>query len=218
MTRSDEWRDAKIRVLLPVRGPNADTALRDVDRMLDEARIDARTVAVQDAGSTAIVEHSARASIVFIGFEIRSGQIIDPFGNDIAGILGELPPVVLAMAAHDVDLDAQPDEGGAAEEAALRDRLEDAARTLEKAQRAEKAATEALLKAEAALLEAHAREVEPEALEKLRTQVETARVSATQAQQTVPIALTEQQAAEAAAREQGVELPEDGRKGQPSSG
>jgi amino acid transporter len=213
MTRSDEWRDAKIRVLLPVQGPSADTALRDVDRMLDEARIDARAVAVQDAGSAAIVEHSARTSIVFIGFEIRGGRIIDPFGNDVAGILGELPPVVLAMAAHDVDLDAQPDEGGAAEKAALRDRLEDAARTLEKAQRAEKDAAEALLKAETALLEAQAREAEPEALDKLRTQAETARATAAQTQQAVPVAVAEQQAAEAAAREQGIELPSSGKQG-----
>ncbi len=133
MTRSDEWRGATIRVLVAANGGDSMASLGGVGEMLEAARIDAQTVVVENPGSAAFVAQSASSSIVFFGFEIQGGRIIDSFGDDVANILSQLPLVVMSMAAQDVDLDAQPDEGGPAESAAMKDRIEDATRAFEKA-------------------------------------------------------------------------------------
>jgi len=128
MTRSDEWRDATIRVVVPAQIEGAESHLQEAKSILSAARIEAETELAVDADSQSIVRHSSSASIVFFQFGIREGRIVDPFGNDVSDILPDLPMVVMSMAAQDVDLDAQPDEGAAAQTAALLDRVSDARR------------------------------------------------------------------------------------------
>ena len=152
LTRSDEWRDARIRVLVPASGEGPAPTAR-LDERLAAARIEAEIVHVPGA-SEAMAERSARASIVLFRFAIRGGRLFGPLGEPLDALLPGLPVVLMTMAAQDVELDADPDEGEARERASLHDRYQDArraderARTVaDKAQRAAEEATRALAQA-----------------------------------------------------------------------
>jgi amino acid transporter len=86
MTRSDEWDDTTIRVVVPAQTDGVESHLEEAKSILSAARIDAQTEVAVDADSQSIVTHSAGASIVFFQFGIREGRIIDPFGNDVSDI------------------------------------------------------------------------------------------------------------------------------------
>jgi amino acid transporter len=213
MTRSDEWAGAKIRVLVPSPRGRPDASRRAMVEFLEAARIDAEPVVVENASSASIALHSSNASIVFLGFEIRGGRLVDPFGGDVGKLLATLPPVVLSLAAHDVDLDAQPDEGGPAEEAAALDRVEDAKRNLERLTRARDQAAEAAQKAEDALAEAMARQIEEDALAELRAAAGEALEALRRLEAEQSTALEHKASAERAAREQGIDLPDEREQG-----
>lgn len=208
MTRSEEWSNATIRVLIPVHNESADSHLEEVKSIFSAARIEAETEVVVDADSHSIVTHSASASIVFFQFGIRQGRIVDTFGNDVSDILSELPMVVMSMAAQDVDLDAQPDEGSAAQSAALLDRVSDARkRALSAQQQAEEAAA-AASRAVAELTEAATRGVDQAALEKLRDDVNAAQGQAQEAARRSVVAAGRREVAERAARDAGLDVTE----------
>lgn len=177
MTRNEQWRGARIRVLVAANGAGAQASLASVEAMLEAARIEAQTIVVDRPGSAAFVAQSAASLIVFLGFEIRGGRIIDSFGDDVAGILSQLPLVVMSMAAQDVDLEAQPDEGGHADSAALKDRLEDAARAVEKAQAEVAAAAKAIAPAVLAKLDEDAQRAAQARAHDSATALETAQAS-----------------------------------------
>lgn len=119
MTRNDLWSQAKIRVLVPLRDQDiADDRLKAVSSFLEEVRIDAEPVVVEDAGLEAMIEHSADTQVVFMPFAIHAGRFYDLFGNDATELLPKLQIVVMALAAQDVDLGADPDEIEATEETA----------------------------------------------------------------------------------------------------
>ncbi len=62
----------------------------------------------------------------------REWRFYHPFGGEVAGVLPDLPIVVLSLAAQDVDLSAEPEEGTQGEVASALDRVEDAEKELEK--------------------------------------------------------------------------------------
>ncbi len=206
MTRSDEWAGAKIRVLVPSERGRPDAKRKTMEEFLEAARIDAEPVVIEGASSASITLQSGKASIVFLGFEIRGGRLVDPFGGDVGNLLAALPPVVLSLAAQDVDLEAQPDEGGAAEEAAALDRVEDAGRELEQVTRQREQATEAAQSAEDALAQALARQPDDEALAELRAAAREARETQRELEAKEKTARETKATAERAAREQGIDL------------
>jgi hypothetical protein len=208
MTRSEDWNNATIRVLVPANIEGADAHLEEAKAMLSAARIDAETEVVVDADSSSIVTHSASASIVFFQFGIREGRIVDPFRNDVSEILPELPMVVMSMAAQDVDLDAQPDEGSAAQSAALLDRVSDARKRASRTQREAEEAAAAATRAVSVLAEAAGKGVDHEQLEKLRENVEEAQLQAQEATRQSVVAAGRREVAERAARDAGLEVPE----------
>ncbi len=208
MTRNEEWNNATIRVLVPAANEGAESHLEEVKAIFTSARIEAETEVVVDADSQSIVVHSASASIVFFQFGIREGRIVDPFGNDVNAILPELPMVVMSMAAQDVDLEAQPDEGSAAEHAALLDRVDDARRRAARAQQQSKEATAAATRAVSQLTEAATSGADQESLEKLRKDIEEAHEKAEEAARRAVVAAGRREVAERAARDAGLELPE----------
>jgi amino acid transporter len=209
MTRSDEWRDATIRVLVPVDQTDADTHLKEVKAILTAARIEADTALVVDANSESIVAQSSNASIVFLQFAIRDGRIADPFGNDVSQILPRLPMVVMSMAAQDVDLDAQPDEGSAAQNAAMLDRVSDAQRRADRAQQEAADAADAARLAVSALAEAASEDADQEMIEKLRDELENAQEQAQKVARRAAITSGRRETAERAAREAGLDVPEE---------
>jgi hypothetical protein len=116
--------------------------------MLEEVRIEAKPEVVPKVNADVIVEHSADAALVFLPFRLTGSQIVDRLGEPLADMLSRLPVVAAVLAAQDIELDAEPEEGKAAEVAAALDALAEAEKN---AKEAEEAAAEAASKADEAL-------------------------------------------------------------------
>ena len=86
-------------------------------------------------------------SLVFLPFRVSENRVLDPFGNPMETTLFLLPVTAMVLAAEDVELDAEPEEGKAGEMAETLDALEDARKL---AQAAAKEAAEAAKAAEKA--------------------------------------------------------------------
>jgi amino acid transporter len=147
MTRNEKWRDAKIRLLAVADGNEDGQTIESLEEMLEEVRIEATPELVKDVDPDTLAEYSADASLAFLPFRIRDNQVLDPFGNSMENTLFLLPVTAMVLAAEDVELDAEPEEGKAGEMAETLDTLEDARK---KAQAAAKEADEAARAAEKA--------------------------------------------------------------------
>jgi amino acid transporter len=145
ITRSKPWEDTKIRVLAACFSPETNETVEDLRLVLEEVRIEAQPEVVIKPNPDAVVAYSSDASIVFLPFRFRGNQPVDPFDGSPEDILSRLTNVVMVLAAEDIDLDAEPEEGEAGEMAALFDALTDARK---KAAMAEKEAKEASALAE----------------------------------------------------------------------
>ncbi len=145
MTRHEKWSEAKIRLLAVDNHKNSAPSIESLKAMLEEVRIEAEPEIVQDVSADTFAEYSSDSSVVFLPFRIRNNQVVDPLGNPMENTLFLLPVVAMVMAAEDIDLDAEPEEGKAAEMAQASDALQEAG---EKAQAALKEAEEAIETAE----------------------------------------------------------------------
>jgi len=145
MTRQEKWSEAKIRLLAADCSKKSDQSIESLKKMLEEVRIEAEPEIVHDVSADTFAEYSSDSSVVFLPFRIRNNQVVDPLGNPMENTLFLLPVVAMVMAAEDIDLDAEPEEGKAAERAQVSDALEDAGK---KAQAAEKEAEKAIETAE----------------------------------------------------------------------
>ena len=94
------------------------------------------------------MEHSSETSMTFLPFRLKRNQVVTPMDTKIEPLVSRLPIVAMVLAAKDIELDAEPEEGTAGEVAAAVDALTDAekkARDMEKeAEKAAKAAEEKL--------------------------------------------------------------------------
>jgi hypothetical protein len=147
MTRDEKWSTAKIRLLAAADGSGDDLTIESLEAMLEEVRIEAEPEIVEDVDTDTLAEYSADSSVVFLPFRIRANQVLDPFGKSMENSLFLLPVTAMVLAAEDVDLDAEPEEGKAGEMAETLDALEDGRK---QAQAAEKEAVEAVAAAEKA--------------------------------------------------------------------
>jgi amino acid transporter len=153
MTRGDEWGEATIRVLAAGQERESEERVESLQRTLEEARIEAQPQEVVNVDSAAVAEHSADAALVFFPFRLRGDQLLDPFGGPVEELLSRLPIAALVLAAEDIDLDAEPDEGKAGEVAAALDAFADREK---RALQVEKEAAEAAEEAERRLREIRA--------------------------------------------------------------
>jgi amino acid transporter len=153
MTRSDEWSEARIRVLTLDQENESGERMENLRKMLEEARIEADPVELTNSSVATVAMESADAAMVFFPFRLRADQLLDSFGNPLEELLSHLPIVALVLAAEDIDLDAEPEEGIVGEMAAALDVLADAEK---RAQQAEKEASKATEQAEAKLREIRA--------------------------------------------------------------
>jgi len=126
ITRSEPWEAAKIRVLAA--GYNADTPenLTGLKNNLEEARIKAEPIIVTDADIDKLSEYSADAAVVFLPFRLRGDQITCSINAPIEEIVSRLPVTAFVLAAEDIALDAEPEEGTAGDMAVAMDALADA--------------------------------------------------------------------------------------------
>jgi amino acid transporter len=157
MTRTEGWQQARIRLLATAAaGDPRDQALAGLQQMLEDARISAEPLIVDDPGHAAMVRESAAASVVFIPFRLTDDGPTSfhegPFDNLIRG----LGVTALVLAKQDIDLDAEPEEGRPGEIAQAVDAADKTAKTarrtgkdLAKAEMAAREAQEKLVEAEA---------------------------------------------------------------------
>lgn len=139
-TRNEEWEKAHIRVLTTGTGQRLEKAKEDMVQMLEEIRIDARAEIVPDLNPDTVVEASADSSLIFLPFRIRSFKLMDVAGYSLDRVLHKLPATALVMAAEDIDLDAEPEEGASGELAEAMDKLKEAERRAAKTAKADRQA------------------------------------------------------------------------------
>ena len=108
MTRTEEWDEATLRVVVPA-PPTATTRTdADLTTRLDELRIDAE-VQVVTGEEIATYQPSADASIVFVPLRIEGMALRDPNGQAFSERLGALPIVAMVAGRGDVPLHVEGD-------------------------------------------------------------------------------------------------------------
>jgi hypothetical protein len=142
MARDTAWEDCVIRLLAinyDTDSPENKAALQTV---IDDVRISALPVIVTDVNDDVIVDQSGDATLVFMAFSLSSNRVSGPLGSPCNAVLGRLNTVAMVMAAEDINLDAEPEEGPVQELSALMDSLEHAEQRAFKAQQKAEATRE----------------------------------------------------------------------------
>jgi hypothetical protein len=152
-TRNKDWQTAKIRVLAPSADHPTEESMADFRRQLEDARIEAEPEMVFNAKMSNVVAYSKDASLVFLPFRLKGNQPLDPFDNPVETILSGLPITALVLASEDIELEAEPEEGKAAEIAAALDALTDAQTRVQEVQKDTEAAQKKAMVAKENLLE-----------------------------------------------------------------
>jgi len=147
MTRSGDWENARIRVLTHCPG-GTDACAVGLAQTLDEVRIEADAETVSDTRVSTLTEHSADAAMVFLPFRFHFNQIRTPFDGAVDEVLANLPATAIVLAAEDIDLEAEPEEGPPAELAAAQDAYTEAKKRFKLRKKEVAAASEAKDQAE----------------------------------------------------------------------
>ena len=134
MTRIDLWAHATIRLLSVGETTNLTESIELIEQQLDDARIPAQPILVPDMQPKTVIENSGGSDLVFLPFRIKQSMLTDASGFSLERVLTRLPPVALIMAAKDLDLDAEPEEGKAGQLAEAMDKLNNAEKRLISAQ------------------------------------------------------------------------------------
>ena len=209
MTRSDEWANAAIRVLAACVKQESEQTVEGLRKMLDDVRIEAQPEAVIEPTAETVAACSKDASLVFLPFRLIGNQPRDPFGGSLEVLLPRLPPVALVLAAEDIALDAEPEDGKVAEVAAAMDGLEEARKKAHKKDAvADKAKQQAEQKQQQAA-EAAQTDTDPEKLKQLRQEADEAQKAAQQASRKAAKAAAKVKDAAQNAAAAGVQVPED---------
>jgi hypothetical protein len=126
ITRNESWEDAEIRVLAAGYAKDSPEAMEDLKHSLNEARIEAEPIIITDIDTKKLFEYSSDATVVFLPFRLY-GDLVDCLINaPMEEILSQLPLTAFVLAAEDIELDAEPEEGTAGEMAVAMDALNDA--------------------------------------------------------------------------------------------
>jgi hypothetical protein len=209
ITRSKNWDDARIRVLSSAIKADKEQAVGSLKTFLDDVRITAEPVELETIDAAVLVQQSSDASLVLMPFQIKGDRSLGPFGEPVENIINQLPSVAMVLAAEDIDLEAEPEEGKAAEIASVLDQLAEAEK---RAQKAEKEAEMASL----ALDEKLARLSEVEKLKETSSEIQTVRGAVFEAEDAAALAARKAAKAEAnvrqaakAAADNGAKLPDE---------
>lgn len=108
--RTDEWREARIRLLVRTSEEAREAAAAHTREVLKDVRIDAEVVPIVARDYDDIVARSDDASLVLLPLRLRQTRVVDPFGEPIHPLLEALPVVALTAAIEDIDLDAEPED------------------------------------------------------------------------------------------------------------
>jgi hypothetical protein len=179
MTRRSEWRDATLRVLVPVHGSSdVPRTEEEVAAMLAEFRITAEARMVDRLDLQHVLQHSRDATLVFFPFQLAGDEPACVFDGSLDEMLKALPLTALVLAAQEIDLDAEPEEGPQQQ---IVEAIDAAAVAKEKAGKAVRAADDArvvLEKLRGELAEARNSDVDSLTLEKLEIELSAAEQAA----------------------------------------
>ncbi len=137
-TRHKLWRETEIRVLATQEAAHFSEARKKLMQFFDEARIPADPELVPNLKPETVLTCSSQSSLVFLPFAIHRSRLTDVEGFSLERVLPQLPPTAMVMAAEEIDLDSEPEEGEAADLARAMDRLYSMEKRLHRAQREEK--------------------------------------------------------------------------------
>jgi hypothetical protein len=126
ITRSEPWEEAEIRVLAAGYAKDSPEAMKDLKHSLNEARIEAEPIIVTDIDTKKLFEYSSDAAVVFLPFRLYGNKVDCLINAPMEEILSQLPLTAFVLAAEDIELDAEPEEGTAGEIAAAMDAFADA--------------------------------------------------------------------------------------------
>ena len=160
MTRSEPWEGSDLRLLV-FRDPTLSEPdqKQSMQEILDEARISAELIFVESKNDKIIIELCSQSTFVFLPFRLTGHLIQLPVDVPVENLLKKLPPSVMILATEDIDLEAEPEEGVAAQLAEARDLLEEKKKLAEKAEEEAAEAREAANYAEKKLNEALAQQI-----------------------------------------------------------
>ncbi|MGD2063458.1 MAG: amino acid permease [Nitrospirota bacterium] len=182
MGRQPEWKGSQIRVLTTAApDQTAADALDALHQVLADVRIDARGEVVAALDSAQVVERSRDASLVFLPFRLKGEEPRAVFEGSLDGIFEPLPITALVLAAEDIVLDSEPDEGQQGEIAAALDAATDAERRAKVVAKEAQEAADTVVAQRSALEEAHGAGVAGEALAALKEAVDAAEKAAAEA-------------------------------------
>ncbi|MBC8433257.1 MAG: amino acid permease [Desulfobacterales bacterium] len=167
MTRSEPWDEAAIRVLAINYENDSQENTQHLMEILDEARIEAESIIVSNSDLDKVADISADASLVYFPFRLKGDRIAGPVSNPVEELLLRLPTAAMVLASEDIELDAEPEEGTAAEMAAAQDALAEADKKAAEAQQDAEAALKIAEAAKAKVMEFQAAESSKENQEKL---------------------------------------------------
>ena len=143
-TRNKQWQGARIRVLAPGFEHPTKDAMADFRQRLENFRIEAEPEMVFNAKASNVIGYSRGTSLVFLPFRLKGNRPVGPFGQPVEQLLADLPLTALVLAAEDVELEAEPEEGKAADIAAAADDYASAAKRAKEAKKDAKTAAVAL--------------------------------------------------------------------------
>jgi len=133
MTRNKAWDEATIRVLAVEYEKRSEDTMSVLEKTLQEVRITAKAEIVESATGDSIIAHSSQSDLVFLPFRLRDNRLAGPFEMPLDELVSKLPTVAFVLAAKDIDLEAEPEEGKAGDLAAAMDALADAEKRAQKA-------------------------------------------------------------------------------------
>lgn len=134
-TQTESWEDATIRIIAGRHGRTKEKTIGQLQQTLDEVRIDAAIQVVDEATLLQMHNYSKDAAMTLLPFRFRAGQLCPPVKGSLDAMLSSLSVTALVLAAEDIELDAEPEEGEATEMAEALDYLEDARDFAELAER-----------------------------------------------------------------------------------
>jgi amino acid transporter len=185
-TRNKDWQGASIRVLAPSFDHPTEDTMADFRQKLENARINAEPEMVFNAKPSNVIGYSKGTSLVFLPFRLKGNQPVDPFDRPVEQILTDLPLTALVLAAEDIELEAEPEDGKVAEIAAAADALADAEKRVKTAEKDAETTAAAAANAKEKLqqqieAEAGAAQIDGSKIDALKSELKVAEIQAEKA-------------------------------------
>ncbi len=202
MTRTPDWRGAPIRLLVPVTPADTVTPTAEsIEQMLDDVRIEARFEFVEVDGPLNVAARSSQASVVFFPFDLVNDAPSGYLGCSMEDLAQAWMITAFVLAAQDLDLEAEPEEGTHGLIAEARDAADKLMAAAKTAQAEAERAQAVVDKLEQELVKAREEESSEEAVQSLADALAEAREEAEELRRRAAKNMAKAEAAEREAKE-----------------